>query len=248
MTDEPTLLSQRPPRHACSHAHSGGNCEDCKIRLVSVCAAFEREDLEALQAMAQPVHFGARETLFLENDDSDAAFTVTDGVIRLYRIFADGRRQVLEFLLPGDFISIEGGGHHGFSADAITDVALCRFPKNQFATVVDHRPHVLQRLYETSARELIDSRDHMMALGQRSASEKVAWFLIHLRNRWMRMALASNTIPVPMSRQDIADYLGLTIETVSRTLSNFARERKIAIVPHGIELLDVKKMERLAAT
>jgi CRP/FNR family transcriptional regulator len=248
MSDQHPPITLRPAHHPCSHGRLGADCEHCKIRLVSVCAAFEPEDLDALQDLAQPVNFGARETLFLENDDSDAAFTVTEGVIRLYRIFADGRRQVLEFLLPGDFIAIETGGHFGFSADAITDVALCRFPKNQFASVVDKRPHVLQRLYETSAQELINARDHMMALGQRSASEKVAWFLIHLRNRWTRMALQSNTIPVPMSRQDIADYLGLTIETVSRTLSNFARERKIAIVPHGIELLDPKKMERLAAT
>jgi CRP/FNR family transcriptional regulator len=246
MHDESPTVSLRSTRHACSHGRI--DCDHCKTRLVSVCAAFERDDLHALQNITQPVYFAARESLFLENDDSDAAYTVTDGVIRLYRIFADGRRQVLEFLLPGDFISIETSGHYEFSADAVTDVSLCRFPKSQFTSVVDKRPHVLQRLYETSAQVLINSREHAMALGQRSASEKVAWFLIHLRNRWARMALASNSIPVPMSRQDIADYLGLTIETVSRTLSNFAREGKIAILQHGIQLLDHKKMERLAAT
>lgn len=218
------------------------------MRLVSVCAAFEPEDLKALQSMAQPVCFTAKETLFLENDDTDAAYTVTDGVLRLYRIFADGRRQVISFLLPGDFISIEPDGYHRFSADAVTAASLCRFPKAQFAKIIDQRPHVLQRLYETSAQELINAREHMMALGQRSAAEKIAWFLMQLRKRWARVTPTSNTVPVPMSRQDIADYLGLTIETVSRTLSDFARKRTIAISAHEVQLVDLKKMERLAAT
>jgi CRP/FNR family transcriptional regulator, anaerobic regulatory protein len=227
MHNAPIIVSPPTPRHSCTHGRV--DCDHCKIRLVSVCAAFKRDDLDALQNITQPVYFAAKESLFLENDDSDAAYTVTDGVIRLYRIFVDGRRQLLEFLLPGDFISIEASGHYGFSADAVTDVSLCRFPKAQFESVVDKRPHVLQKLYQTSAQELINSREHAMALGQRSASEKVAWFLIHLRNRWARTALPSNTIPVPMSRQDIADYLGLTIETVSRTLTSLENSAAIAL-------------------
>jgi CRP/FNR family transcriptional regulator len=88
----------------------------------------------------------------------------------------------------------------------------------------------------------------MMALGQRSAQEKIAWFLIHLRNRWARSRSTPNDeVPIPMSRQDIADYLGLTIETVSRTLSKLARDGVISILPHGVRISDAKKIERLAA-
>ncbi len=224
------------------------------MRLVSVCAAFEPDDLDALQAMALPVCVAAKDTLFSENDNSDAAYTVTEGMLRLYRIFADGRRQVLSFLLPGDFIAADATGHHGFSADAITPVTLCRFPNATFASVVEKRPHVLQRLYETSALELIKAREHMMALGQRTAQEKVAWFLIALRKRQAGTAASSNTPPLPkivslpMSRQDIADYLGLTIETVSRTLPGFSRDGVITILPHGVELLNHRQIECLAAT
>jgi CRP/FNR family transcriptional regulator len=218
------------------------------MRLVSVCSAFEPEDLDVLQAMAQPICFPARETLFSENDDADAAYTVTEGVVRLYRIFADGRRQVLSFLLPGDFIAAESNGRHAFSADAVTSVSLCRFPVAKFDAAVGPRPHVLKRLYEFSARELIEAREHMMALGQRSAEEKLAWFLVQLRERWSRTAPDSNTVQIPMSRQDIADYLGLTIETVSRTLSQLGRGRKIGILPNAVNLTDLNYLERLAAT
>jgi CRP/FNR family transcriptional regulator len=246
MNDSFSLLLKSRPQ--CARGHAVTDCEHCKIRLVSICAAFEPEDIDVLQSMAQPVCFAAKQTLFLENDDSDAAYTVTEGLLRLYRIFADGRRHVIGFLLPGDFIDAEADGHHGFSADAITEVGLCSFPKAQFAKVVKQRPHVLQRLYETSAKELIDAREHMLMLGQRSAEEKLAWFLIHMRSRLARIGIDSQTVDLPMSRLDIADYLGLTIETVSRTLSAFGRERSIAIFPHGIELLDHRRIERLAAT
>ena len=235
-------------RQHCSHRSNGANCEHCKIRLDSICAAFEPDDLDALQSMAQTISFAAKETIFLENDDSDAAFTVTEGTLRLYKIFADGRRQVISFLLPGDFISVEAEGRHEYSADSITEVSLCCFPKKQFAAVVKQRPHVLQRLYETSARELINAREHMLTLGQRSAAEKLAWFLVHLAVRQSRTDFVSNIVELPMSRQDIADHLGLTIETVSRTFSNFAREGTIAIMRHGVDLLNRKKIEKLAAT
>lgn len=245
---QPTPIIPFPVRaRPCTHARAGLDCEHCNVRLVAVCAALKTEELESLEAIAHTLCFEPKETLFLENDLSDAAYTVTRGAIRLYRIFLDGRRQVIGFLLPGDFISIDASGRHPFAADAIASVSLCRYPKKEFAVLLDKKPHLLKQLYLTAAHELIDARDHMMALGQRSAQEKIAWFLIHLRNRWSRSQPLSDEVALPMSRQDIADYLGLTIETVSRTLSKLARDGSITILPHGIRLTDAKKIERLAA-
>lgn len=245
MRPRPTLLAITQP---CAHRGVRSDCDHCKARLVSVCAAFGPDDLDALRALANPICFPAGETLFLENESSDAAYTVTDGMVRLYRVFADGRRQILSFLLPGDFIAAEENGHHSFSADAITPVTLCRFSRAQFSAVMETRPHVMQRLYEISAHELIRAHDHMMALGQRSAAEKVAWFLVELRSRHARIGSLSDKLPLPMLRQDIADYLGLTIETVSRTLSAFMREGTIELTPQGVRFLEPKNVERLAAT
>lgn len=231
----------------CAHAKAGLDCEHCNVRLVAVCSALEHEELHSLEKIAHTLCFAPKETLFLENDVSDSAYTVTRGVIRLYRIFHDGRRQVIGFLLPGDFIAIEESGKHQFAADAITETSLCHYPAKEFHALLDDKPHLLKQLYLYAAHELISGRDHMMALGQRSAQEKIAWFLIYLRNRWARIQPASDELPLPMSRQDIADFLGLTIETVSRTLSKMAQDDIITILPHGVRLTNTSKIERLAA-
>lgn len=242
-----TVISAPARSRACAHDQTGIDCEHCDVRLIAVCSALRNDELASLGRIAHTLCYASKETLFLENDPADSAYTLTRGALRLYRVFADGRRQVIGFLLPGDFIGIEDNGTRRFCADAITDVTLCHYPKRDFARLLDEKPHLLLQLYRTATHDLIEARDHMMALGQRSAREKVAWFLVHLRSRFARGAAASDHIEVPMSRQDIADYLGLTIETVSRTLTLLAREGSIAILPHGISLKDARKIERLAA-
>jgi CRP/FNR family transcriptional regulator len=242
-----TAISAPARSKACAHVQTGIDCEHCDVRLIAVCSALRHDELASLERIAHTLCYAPKETLFLENDPADSAYTLTRGALRLYRVFADGRRQVTGFLLPGDFIGIEDSGTRRFSADAITDVTLCHYPKRDFARLVDEKPHLLQQLYRTASHDLIEARDHMMALGQRSAQEKIAWFLVHLRGRYARGTAPSNHIELPMSRQDIADYLGLTIETVSRTLTRLAREGAIAISPQGISLKDARRIERLAA-
>jgi CRP/FNR family transcriptional regulator len=137
---------------------------------------------------------------------------------------------------------------YGFSADAVQDVKVCRFPREAFSSFVDAKPHLLRRLHEFATHELSLAQDQMVLLGRRTAEEKVASFLIGLRSRLARINMASVTVPLPMTRQDIADFLGLTIETVSRIFARLAREKAILIVPDGVRLLDVPRIEALAAT
>jgi CRP/FNR family transcriptional regulator, anaerobic regulatory protein len=247
MADPGSVIAFPPPSRPCAHDGAGTDCEHCKVRLVSICAALAHDELAALESIAQPVCFAARETLFLEGDAANAAYTVTSGTLRLYRIFHNCRRQIVGFLLPGDFIAIGVDGKYRYCADAISAVTLCRFGKREFTALVDDKPNLLYRLYDTAEQELESAREHIMALGQRSARERVAWFLIHLRDRCARVDPASDTVPIPMSRQDIADYLGLTIETISRTLSKLARDKAIEILPNGVKVTDVARIERLAA-
>src|SRR5262249_35150630 len=135
----------------------------------------------------------------------------------------------------------------GFSADAIEPVTVCQFNRAAFACFSELKPNLLRRLNELTARELNQARDHMVLLGRRSADEKVATFLGGWRERLSRFGEGSATVPLSMSRQDIADYLGLTIETVSRTLTKLDRVGVIAIVPGGVRLLDSARAEALAA-
>src|SRR5262249_54861789 len=124
-------------------------------------------------------------------------------------------------------------------------VSACRFPRSSFTALTARKPHLMRRLHAATARELNLAQDQMTALGRRGAEEKLAWFLIHLRER---SAPAASAIRLPMSRLDIADFLGLTIETVSRTLSKLARQRILTTTAEGVRLIDTARIEMLAAT
>ncbi len=233
-------------RVSCCHAKE--NCLDCKVRLVSVCAALESHELGALEAMAQQTAFAPKETLFLQDHRVDFVYNVTEGVVRLYKLLPDGRRQIVGFALPGDFLGLAMADSYGFCADAVGSVTTCRFSRQAFSSLLDGKPHLLRRLHEFATHELSLAQDQMVVLGRRTAEEKIATFLVGLRNRWARLTGVSVTVSLPMSRQDIADFLGLTIETVSRTLSRLAREKAILIVPDGVRLLDPQRLEQLAET
>ncbi|MDJ1158033.1 helix-turn-helix domain-containing protein [Chelatococcus sp. SYSU_G07232] len=230
----------------CPHARSREGCVDCKVRLLSICAALDAGELCELESLSHPACFEPRTTLFLQDEPAEIVYNVTDGVVRLYRLLPDGRRQIVGFALPGDFLGLSMADRFGFSADAVTRVTTCRFPREVFSAFVDTKPHLLRRLHEFASHELSLAQDQMVLLGRRTAEEKVASFLMSLRDRWARVTGASVTVPLPMGRQDIADFLGLTIETVSRTLTRLARERALLIVPDGVRLLDLPRLERLA--
>ena len=136
---------------------------------------------------------------------------------------------------------------YGVAAEAVTEVRVCRFARSAFLGYVDGRPHLLRRLHEFAGHELSLAQDQMLLLGRRTAEEKVAAFLLNLQARYARIGKTSVNVPLPMSRQDIADYLGLTIETVSRTLTRLAREKALLVVPGGVRVLNAGRLEQLAA-
>ncbi|MBW7970079.1 helix-turn-helix domain-containing protein [Bradyrhizobium sp. BR 10289] len=226
---------------------SGHFCSDCAVRGSAVCASLDAAELREFEHLGRRVHFDAGETVFSEEDITTSFYNVLEGVMRLYKLLPDGRRQIVGFALPGDFLGMNLSGRHNFSADAIGGVTVCQFAKVPFNRFIEDRPHLLRRINELAIRELSQARDHMVLLGRRSADEKVATFLLGWRERLVSLEGASNTVPLPMSRQDIADYLGLTIETVSRTFTKLERRGAIEIIHGGISLLDPVKVETLAA-
>jgi CRP/FNR family transcriptional regulator len=197
--------------------------------------------------MAGDAAFAAKETMFIQGEEADAVYTITAGLARLYKLLPDGRRQIVGFALPGDFLGLAMRERYGFSADAVEPVVACRFSRAAYSAFVDARPHLLRRLHEFATHELTLAQDQMMLLGRRTAEEKLVSFLLHMRDRWARLGRSSVTVPLPMSRQDIADFLGLTIETVSRTFTKLAKDKAIAIVPDGVRLMNLERLETLAA-
>jgi CRP/FNR family transcriptional regulator len=242
--------STRTPRTNGSKSlgEPGRMCADCNVRALSLCAPLDDEELRGLERLGQQARFAAKETLFSEDGEAAAVFSLTEGVARLYKLLPDGRRQIIGFALPGDFLGMALADRYSFSADAVTPIVACRFPKESFARFVETRPSMLRRMTEFETRELNLARNQMLLLGCRSAEQKVALFLIGWRDRLARLGDVSKTMPLPMKRRDIADFLGLTIETVSRTFARLEREKVIVNVPKGIRVLNAARAEALAWT
>jgi len=234
-------------RSHCPAAHIATSCDDCTVRLVSVCAALPTDELFALEDLAHQITIPAKQTIFLQGEEADWVYSITQGVVRLYKLLPDGRRQIVGFALPGDFLGLAMGERQAFSADAIEPVTACRFSRTAFSALVDEKPHLLRRLHDFATHELTLAQDQMMLLGRRTAEEKLVTFLLGMRDRWAKLGPASVTVRLPMSRQDIADHLGLTIETVSRTFTKLAKDKSILIVPDGVRLMNLSHLAAVSA-
>lgn len=234
------------PVQECLHRHSPDGCVDCKVRLISVCEALTREELDELESLSQHLELAPRQLLYRQDDPADAVYNVTEGMVRLSRLLPDGRRHVMGFAMVGDFLGLALPERFTVTAEALGPTTLCRFGRRSFANLVAVKPHLLQKLHERAGYELGLAQDHMMLLGRSTAEEKVASFLLSLRERYARIGQVSVTLALPMGRQDIADHLGLTIETVSRLLTRLDRERVLLIVPGGVRLTNPHRLEALA--
>lgn len=225
-----------------AHEH---RCEACHVRMQSICSALELHELAENELLSRPLCYAPRSVLLREGETTDTVFSITSGMVRLSRTLPDGSRQIIGFAIPGDFLGHDLSEHVAFSAEAINQVNACRFPRNAFKDFLHAKPNVMSRLHELTAHELSHAQDHMVVLGRKNADGKVAAFLINLRDRLARLDHVVLHIPLAMTRQDIADYLGLTIETVSRTLSKFAKQKIIVITPDGVRMLNEEKLRIL---
>ncbi|MFC0239568.1 transcriptional activatory protein AadR [Rhodopseudomonas telluris] len=219
----------------------------CSVRPLAICGELEQLEHEEFERLAQHVRYGPKEALFSEDEVADAVYSLVEGIARLYKLLPDGRRQIIGFALPGDFLGMAPSARYSFSADSIGGVTVCKFFRGPFMRFIENRPQMLLRMNEFATRELSLAQDQMLLLGRRSAEEKVAAFLVGWRDRLARLEGVTKTVSLPMGRQDIADFLGLTIETVSRTFTKLEREKLIVIVPDGVRVLDPKRFDALAA-
>lgn len=190
--------------------------------------------------------FEPNEVIFKAGNTHQYWFLLSAGVVRRYKTLMDGRRQILGFSIPGDWIVPSLGNELSFSADAIDAVRAHSFRREGLNISFAGQSEVLARLYELAQAQLAEAEEHILLLGRRRSEEKIACFLLTMRERWARLGKRSVTVHLPMCRRDIADYLGVSMETVSRTLARFAREGVILPVPEGVRLLDVGSLEQLS--
>jgi CRP/FNR family transcriptional regulator len=189
----------------------------------------------------------AKEHVFAEGDDRSHLYRVEAGAICLYKVLPDGRRQVLGFAYPGDLVGLGPLGEHQFNAQATKPSRLRSLPWSTVRQVARHDPGLGIKLYEMISQELAAAHDLLLTTGQRTAVERVAAFLLAMSRRSERKGGDAATIDLPMTRSDIGDFLGLTIETVSRT---FTKLRQLGVIDLAqstlVQVLDIEALERLA--
>ena len=178
----------------------------------------------AMELMGSQMTFGPNEEIFGENEPADYVYKVTKGAVRTYRILSDGRRQIGGFYLPGDIFGLEIGEEHQFSAEAISHATVMVIRRSAVVSLAERDCDAARELWTFTSRELHRVQEHMMLL-VKSARQRVACFLLEMSER----LATADALELPMSRQDIADYLGLTIETVSRTMTQLVSDRAIGL-------------------
>ena len=169
--------------------------------------------------------FSRNQEIFGEGEPADYIYRVVSGAVRTYTILNDGRRQISEFFLAGDVFGLDLGGEHTLSAEALDRTVVVAMKRRWLVTLAATDCEVAQKLWSLSLHDLRRSQEHMLLLGRKSALERVVCFLMDMAER----IPADREVVLPMSRQDIADYLGLTIETVSRTMTQLQEDSLIEL-------------------
>lgn len=195
------------------------SCEACPIRERAICARCDSDELELLEQIKSYASYEAGEPIIWRGDDLTHFSSVVSGIASLSRTLEDGRTQMVGLMLPSDFIGRPGRGAVEFDVTAVTDITLCRFERKSFEQLVNDVPHISQRVMEMALDELNAAREWMVLLGRKTAREKIATFIEMIIRRDTVPLHQSSEHVLPLTREEIANFLGLTLETVSRQFS-----------------------------
>jgi CRP/FNR family nitrogen fixation transcriptional regulator len=189
--------------------------------------------------------FARGEEIFTEGEPCSLFYTVVSGTVRTGKLLSDGRRQIDAFHFPGDVFGLESGENHRVTAEAVDTVTAIAYRRSAFGEIVQGDPAFGEQVLASTLSSLDRAHDHMLLLGRKTALEKMASFLLEIADRRGN----SGRIELPMQRLDISDHLGLTIETVSRTLTQMVRDGLIRLADAGRTVLftNKEKLQRLCA-
>lgn len=225
------------------------DCKACPIRHRAICASCEPDELSVLESIKYYRSYEAGQPITWAGDRIDFVASVVSGTATMEQLSEDGRQQTVGLLLPSDFIGRPGRETVLYDVTAVTDVTLCCFRRKQFEKLLHDTPHVAQRMLDMALDELDAARDWMFLLGRKTAREKIASFLVLIVRRTsvpdLLPASTNSAIMLPLTRNAIADYLGLSLETVSRQFSGLKREGLIAL--EGKRRVAIPDVEALKA-
>ena len=252
MSDMPSCQFESRPRRIMmgSSGLQTDFCATCTVRPNSVCNVIDEGDISRLAEAAVETIIPPGRGFIEEGAPATDFFNVTAGTVKLFKALPDGRRQITGFAAPGHFLGLAVSDSYAFGAEAIDTVRVCRFSREKMTELLDDFPKLERRLLEEASNELVAAQNQMLLLGRKTARERVASFLLDQMS--IGQPPAGNGGPcrlnLPMTRGDIADYLGLTIETVSRTLSWMRSQGMIEVGKgYAITLLSVSRLDVLAS-
>jgi CRP/FNR family transcriptional regulator len=231
-------LTARKSRHT---------CDSCDIRHKGLCGAIPQEGVDKLNSIAWKRGFSAGTTIFGQNERMAYVGCVVSGVVKLVKTLSDGRQQIVGLALPSDFVGRPFRADSSCWAEAATEVRLCTFAKPQFEGLIGEVPEVEHWLLKTALDDLDAARERILLLGRKTAEQRVASLLLEFAERLAPSPAAGRicSFDLPLSRTEMADFLGLSLETVSRQVGKLRTRGVIAV--RGTRRIDVLKPDALAA-
>lgn len=222
-------------------------CVSCGSRLTGLCQPLDPAALDDISSDSERLSQPPRTVLFREGDDATRAYSIASGTVKLSRLLADGKQQVLGFRFAGDIVGYGATKSYPYDAELLTAGSFCRIERRKLDGLLRRYPVMERRLLDMALQELAATQDQLVTVGRRSAEARVASFLLGLEAAHRRRGPVPDPIPMPMTRSDIGDFLGLTLETVSRTFTAFKKQKWIEEPAHQrLRLLDRDALNELA--
>lgn len=229
------------------NAINSSPCAVCEAKGFAVCGALSPPELDKFGSAMATVTLSPGDPLVDEGEPEKHVYSVTSGSLKCFKLLPDGRRQIMGFLFPGDFLGLTKSDNYTTSVEAISTSTLCKMQRKELEKFSGQISNLDRRLHEMASEALAEVQDQLLMLGRKTAEERVATFLLSLSRRAGERGEPANPVSIPMSRDDIGDFLGLTTETVSRT---FSRLRKHDLVgpdkDRQTTILDFDKLMEIA--
>ncbi len=233
---------------ACTHDYQV-NCGNCRLNSICLPLALETDDIQQLDDIIQrskPLQ--KSQHLYREGDDFQSVYAVRSGTLKAYKTTDDGREQVTGFYFPGEILGMDGisNNAHASSAKALETAAVCEIPFTSLERLSSLMPNLQRHFFQLMSREITEDQQLITLLSKNSADERVAALMLSISNRNARRKLSATQFRLPMSRVDIGNYLGLTVETVSRVFSRMQKMEVLQVDNKEIEILDTDGLQNMA--
>lgn len=241
-------MGSAEPGIGCNSSISA-SCQRCRLNHLCLPLALEHQDIVRLDDIVerkQPLR--KDQLVYRQGAPFQSIYAVRTGAVKACFLDRDGEETVIGFYLPGEVFGIDGIGtrHYRSTASALEHSAICEIPFDRFDSLGVQLPGLRQHLLALLSRDLVEEQQHSVLLAKRSAEQRVAAFLINLSHRYKRQQLSSTDFQLPLSRTEIASYLGLTIETVSRVFSRFSKQGLLALNQRELRNCQIEKLQPIA--